>query len=60
MTHEPTASQVLLTLVSYRNPFSVPAYSQTVIGGDTIDASAMLDVQSRLPSIPNPPDSIFL
>ena len=26
--------------------FSVPAYSQTVIGGDTIDASAMLDVQS--------------
>ena len=26
--------------------FALPVYSQTVIGGDTMDASAMLDVQS--------------
>jgi len=26
--------------------FTLPVYSQTVIGGDTMDASAMLDVQS--------------
>ncbi|MFZ4559857.1 MAG: hypothetical protein ACOYOD_06635, partial [Saprospiraceae bacterium] len=37
---------IIWSLASTLAVFTLPATAQTVIGGDTIDASAMLDVQA--------------